>query len=487
MNTLLIQISCVLNCFEKSRIPFCYSILVIIYVVRKIPGVKVTSAYITIMGQLNSKRKKESKTKSNSSLKLTDLDNHYCLVGILSNLDVNNLLTVAHTSKQMRTAAKFALKRKFKSHQYLCLTFNSAAKKNNIYVYQGSPNNGVLSGNLRFSLQVIRCFGDIITEVTDHIHHEVNDKIVEMRLIKTSYLFSYVNEYLFNSLKKLTIDNRSNLFNIFSGAKNQFINIEEISAHNWTLSKEHFKWLFPRLQHFCYESDDFSCIEENFSEMKSIKLKALYLDWPHLNYTHLHESISKCFRLNPQLIELSITFSYVPIEMVRSASELLPSLKSLEVETLLFWPNVTPIHFKNVDKFKCSYRNTIPFKFDKLEEFEFRYSCDIYDNDSNGVMIEFLTKHKSIVKLSVANKAFLLLTNLSEILPSLRELSITDYGLMWFDIVDFLNRQHSFDTTDFCLADDCDWNALCVNNWRIKCQTYKRNSRMTHIVMEQKS
>lgn len=48
-----------------------------------------------------------------SQLQLTDLDDHNCLVRVLVNLDIDDLLNVADTCQQMRAAAKIALRLKY--------------------------------------------------------------------------------------------------------------------------------------------------------------------------------------------------------------------------------------------------------------------------------------------------------------------------------------------------------------------------------------
>lgn len=410
-----------------------------------------------LQSPMGANRPKRAKMSQKLRLNLIDLDNHHCLVDILANLDLEDLLTVAHTSKQMRTVAELALKIKYIHH--------SVPLPDDFY-YRDEPTvwiNSLRSCDMKTALQFIRCFGKSVVKLRFGWYKRAVGRVTRKMSAQTkviSAFYTYANEYSNASLNNLTLFNIEGEF--FDNVNKPFMNVEVLTVNNCAIPKDRIDWMFPNILHFSFLSSDMRCIEHHFPKLLSLELKPIYSEF---NGNAVDASITECFRLNPQLCKLRLESSKAPIsvKLLEEASELLPSLLILESEFDPF--EATPmiaVHFKSVTKFTfvCTRGlGLIPFTFEDLKQFEYRY----YNHDgietNYGRLNDFLRKHKSIDEL-IVNNEFMELSNVPDILPALEKLIIHgDFPIKLDDAIAVLRKTHTINRFAFCLEnEDNDWN-----------------------------
>lgn len=211
------------------------------------------------------------------------------------------------------------------------------------------------------------------------------------------------------------------------------------------------------------------CIEQHLSGLKTLKLTPFYWQCPQQHEkVALYASLADAFRMNSQLSELSIAFPKEPLsmELMRSASELLPSLNLLEVQMSPESPVAEGfVHFKSVRIFKYSRlgKRAIPFTFDQLKQFDCQ---SVGDEDAYN----FVKEHPSILKLSACNGFFDKWDN-SVVLPSLREIKINNHvSISAKRAISMLNKFPAIEKFHFllkCPTTD-QLNALFPQKWQIK-------------------
>lgn len=352
---------------------------------------------------------------------LTDLDDHNCLVRILICLNIEDLLSVADTSKQMRVAAEVALRRKYTDDfELFALSSVQPVEETHILSY-----NRIWSRGMRFLMRFMRCFGQYVSQLTI-------EKSSFISFTAAQAIFEHANRYLNISLKKLTVEH----YFCFESAIQPFVNVVEIVV-NCGISNEHFKWLFPNVQTIDYHAWQMGCIEQHFSELRNLYL-CLFPDPLYFPVERKGDarrslkSIVECFRSNPQLRTLKL---FIPpeiiIDVMQSAAELLPSLEHLHIiSTGQITATIKPIHFVNVKTFvfNLSVLITIPLQFSNLKHvvciprlederhaYRFlRWGQPVYD---------FFRKNPRIVTVA-ASKEFFDPLNISQMFPNIQQVTI---------------------------------------------------------------
>lgn len=409
-----------------------------------------------------------------SQLKLSNLDDHNCLVGILENLDILELLTVAQTSNAMKVAAQLTFRRKYGSSLNLYI-ISYGSHRNTGYQYQLTQNE-IVSRDTRFLLQFVRYFGQFISELLIKFricHSNCCNTSLEARGMFTGKMktfFNYVNEYCSDSLKKLIYITDCEALMTFTGTKKPFLNLEELHVHNWTTPKDRFKLLFPKLRHLTYESKDLRCIEQHFPELITLKLNPFICPLK----TTLEGNIMETFRLNPQLRGLNM-YLMEPwnAELMRSVAKLLPSLNCLEVDGYFRHSDSPPahnhVHFDSVRTFKydIGVYNEMTFTFENLKEFVCINSAL---NMRDRKIYSIINKNRSITKLSAGKKFFDDPHVLQTILPSLQEINIIKAPLTASEAVFLLTEIQTVKKMEFVLQCETltELNEFCGEKWRIE-------------------
>lgn len=281
---------------------------------------------------------------------------------------------------------------------------------------------------------------------------------------------SFANQYTNISLKKFSFKNCNcdcKEFDIFAGAKEPFVNLVELEWEtDWKLATKHLKRLFPKVQQLDLGSYSLSSVEQHLPELKCLKLNPL-----------LTANLNKAFRLNPQLRVLHLPHAGYQMRFIRSASELLPSLEYLDLWLSDIPADTDRFHFKSVKKFRYNHAQcsgSIPFSFEKLEQFEcingmrHKYGEKVHEH-----IYYFVKKHRSIVELT-ACKEFFEMANILELLPLLQKVTVVLYGPHdTFDAISLLNKLKTLKEIYFVskypnnLNNVAEQLKICAMKWKI--------------------
>lgn len=399
---------------------------------------------------------------SGRQLELSDLDDHNCLVDILTKLNIVDLLSVADTSQQMRAAAEVALWQKYTRHLDLCVEIRPRQYRSE-RLYSFGRNNRLWSSDVRFLLRFFRCFGQSVCQL------ELWSLFGDVRAPQV--IFEYANRYASVSLKKFAFENC--LKTCLDLAKRPFVNVDKVLV-NCKISKERFKWLFPKAQTIKFRISEFSCLEQHLPELSILNLDVFFSPEKRKDQ---EMSITECFRRNPQLRELKFN---IPIDniidLVRRASELLSSLECLHITVHDDYRLMDPsrsktVHFKNVKTFRLDYYrlDTIPLTFEDLKHFEFLPS-GMNDQTYTQQVYDFIRKNPTIETLT-SWKEFFAESNISQIFPSINEVIICNATeLTMKEVAALMNKLHTINTFNF-ICDSSrpikDFEALCGNKWQL--------------------
>lgn len=178
----------------------------------------------------------------------------------------------------------------------------------------------------------------------------------------------YANRHSNVSLEKLKIRVHHLFYQNFDSAEFSFVNVAELDISECMVSKERFKWLFPKVQTISHTSaSDFSSLGQHFPELRSLVLSSCFGSKISIEQA---ANLTGCFRCNPQLRELKYQGpSKMATDVMRSAAELLASLSRISIEpigkVMKLWRSAKPVHFKNGTTFALVYyglgMNTLNF------------------------------------------------------------------------------------------------------------------------------
>lgn len=403
-------------------------------------------------------------------LQLTDLDDHHCLASILANLYLDDLLNVADTNKQMRAAAQVALGQKY-TRQFKLFVDTNRFQPHPGKQSKLQKNNCIRSSDVRFLLRFFRCFGQYVSQLTLFLRNAEEKATTNVTVEKIHTIFKYANQFSNISLKKLQLDNQTNADFPFDCAEHSFVNVVEVAlfARRWKLSKEQFKWFFPKVHKITYRSKDVKCLEQHFPQLTSMDLQTNGIFYTSEISEDQMVSIIKCFRCNPQLRQLQLYHpGGVAHDLIRSAAELLPSLEYLNVHA--FRPEQPSAHFKNVKTFvQYEAIDKIPLTFERLEQVE-SYCRTEFDHQRFG---DFIRRNPTLTGVT-AYKKFFDETNISQIVPSIREITICDADeITSEEATALMNKMPTIITFNFifCVYDRQavadQFKTLCGNQWQM--------------------
>lgn len=360
-------------------------------------------------------------------MKITDM-NLICIEECLEYLELDDLLNVADSNKRLRKAAECVFLRKLGQRS---IQINYCRQVNPNFWFNRNINLHI--HDLKFALQLLRCFGHLITSL-DLCYFD-----------KPVRIFAYTNEYCAKSVTKISFDDTKEI--PLRQLKNPFPKVLEVDVRDSEIAKTGwFNYLFPNMQRLCYSGgkpyhiDSIACAFPN--------LQHLGIICPEL---FKKKSVLDCLRLNPQLKTLCLNAPHItrpPFftdeDTLRNLIEPMQYLEELYLDgDFARLPSFigNEIHLKNVKKFKIRgfYGSPkCPFTFNRLESFELWYQLmdDFYD---------FIDRHPTIEKLKLYAFAYYQWSHIDvalliKALPLLKE--IETYGrvpLSVDDVVDLVS------------------------------------------------
>lgn len=390
---------------------------------------------------------KRAKPKS-PKLNLDDINNH-CLVEIFQHLDVDDLLAVAQTSNVLAIAAKTAYRVKFgnKSGYYMNPSYKNSddAKKCKKILFTVT-DDCVRSFDWKYSLQFLRSFGQFISHLTIDFGQCAccASKDTSRRLL--SHLIEYANRYSSATLTKLHIDDvdASNVFDCIT--EQPFTSVEVLRIRNCNMSSVRFQWMFPKLQHLKYVSDDFRCITKHFPDLISLDVKPFNFNLlaQKKQTRKMRTWLTNALRLNPELRQLTIYLNDAwDIQFMCNASNYLTSLNTLHIFGGLSSsrPRFQTVHFYTVRNFKCTWCDLMPFpmfRFENLEELTLQLHLN--GIESCNKVYSFVRWHPFLATLNADMDFFYGMNNVSQVLPSIQTIQLAPYDwITTTDIDEYFN------------------------------------------------
>lgn len=137
----------------------------------------------------------------------------YTIGNILEHLHLIDLLQVAHGDTHLRQCAKFEFSRRY-SAKMIKLSLNEIRTK-----YSDENSECVTLYGLEKSLQVLRCFGELIL----HLGIDISGA----NPFKTDKIWMYFNMYCSESVQFLSLHNVE--FNLYTNFEKKFNKLREIS------------------------------------------------------------------------------------------------------------------------------------------------------------------------------------------------------------------------------------------------------------------
>lgn len=327
---------------------------------------------------------KKPRSSNVNSTKITDV-NIVCLESIFTHLSLPDLLNVADSNTYLKKAAAIVFVQKY-GKEMIQLNGLQASKSRKI-----SNRTKMFIGDLKTGLQILRCFGHLISRL------EISDEYSNKYHVR---VYVYIFEYIYKFCKSLVSIKFQMLprNKAFKYLRRPFKNVETVEIFCCNLEKNQtpLNVLFPKMQSlkidFC-KVTDLRCVEQHF----------VHLEYLLLSTTK--ENIQAVLKLNPQLKQFA-TKTMCDMQLLQCISEL-QSLKSLDIvcssdDFANF--NGPVLEFKNVKKIKLDFSHTkrvfppIPLVFNQLEEFStnHRLNAEFYD---------FIAKHPHIRKLSLPSSS----------------------------------------------------------------------------------
>lgn len=388
----------------------------------------------------NSKHTKlaTSMESSNTQMKISDIP-PFCLEHIVMYLDLEDLLNIADANKCLRSAAQTSYARKYAGKLLIIDRYVGG-------LWKDTSNTQIRIENLKMIFQLLRCFGQMITELYMYYFEKRHSN-------EYHHVFSYVNEFCAESLTWVSFFPALHLEHV----KRPFANVEEVIIRsNVYLQKCDFNICFPKLRRLRlpYDDDIIQCVAQ--------------VHFPNLHHLEFHVSAKNrsdaavALRLNSQI--KSLTVHCYDSSFLHDVRDHLQSLDCLEINGISdrCQSNCNSIHFQNVTKLivrPCSLEKSpfpkLPLLFDQLKEFTLQGDVDI-----SYYYRDFICENPTIEKLIFKNSRvsnmgyFLNIPLLEGALPSLKEIVFTPFGaylqIEWL-IIHYMEKFKSLSKFTFCL------------------------------------
>lgn len=351
-----------------------------------------------------------------TSTKLTDV-NDDCLERVFKYLSLEDLLNVAETSKQLKTAVDRAFIFLFKDIDF----------RIDFVVYSFDMTDYVHISKIRDAFRSLRLFGNLISNLS-------------LGLCKYDiykYVFPYVSTYCTDSLRKIEIDGVENDFTIY--LKRPLLNVETLYFRRCpTLNANGLRKYFP------------NAVWATFYLCKLISPEGVH--FPHLQkvYSENVENISTLLEANVQLRDLRLQ----KCEM-RNGWTFLERLENVEI--LIMYDILSSdlnidgmIHLKNLRKLDIKFNSNVEsfykwnyihktLKCDQLEELQiFTHSM------INFNLTEFIVQYPTIKSLELLMPSGTFsdenLMTIAHGLPLLEKMCFHGYTLTVGQIIRFMNE-----------------------------------------------
>lgn len=111
-------------------------------------------------------------------MKITDL-NIDCLDSCFQHLNIEDLLSVADSNKQLRYLARYTFARKFRRETIRIVSTMNCKKYERIFF---SVRPQLIISSLRWSLQFLRCFGDLVPEIIIEFGHDYSETVSSYKI-----------------------------------------------------------------------------------------------------------------------------------------------------------------------------------------------------------------------------------------------------------------------------------------------------------------
>lgn len=409
----------------------------------------------TLAQELDEKARHVQKSIAEKSTITTDLAeiNIDCLESIFGHLDLNSLLSVSDTNKYVKRAAELVFIQRYRKHKFWL----------DLFPYSpvspiSEQTDQIKINGLKTCLQIVRCFGHLITnlQVTGDRFTIFGIKEETIRLI--DYIIKYCSKFV----TKITF--------------------EKLSESSFL----HIKVVFPMVETVRYKYCDiktaFRKINTVFPNLKVLellwtdvidlnlhipKLDRLVIDLPINLSTCQKEHIETLIQLNPQLKSLKFSFFW-NTEFLRSISQRLNSVENLEIicgynDSEIY--NIGKIHLNGVKNFKIRSIAVpkVTFLFDHLEEFTLDTNC--WWTDENIELTKKYTQLTKLITKQAESRFRFIISNesamkMAKALPSLKELVINYEEITVSEAIYVLKWFKSLDTIQFTMEHQSDFDAL---------------------------
>lgn len=378
-----------------------------------------------------------------SQTKITDIFQE-CLEHVFTYLDLADLISVADANMFLRKATYLPFNQKFGGKTIeIDFPFKNYTKIPH-KMYRIEESKIIIIISLEMSLQILRCFGHLITQLklyAGQFSSDNNDILLFTRI------FIYINDYCTESLRKISITPAHTI----SRFKTIFLNVEEIETDEtqcstYKLHENEISTVFPKLRRF----------HTLFGEGITLATERIP-NLEHLGICHScpikNQSCTPIVNLNtflaiqnnPQLRSISLKTNN--LEFVRSAEQYLQSIENFEIFIYSMHSyKGEDIYLKNVTKFKLIQVSTeplhrIPFSFHQLRDCTLAYNW----KNSNAFSV-FIEKNPSIEKLTLKISCmYSLINELDDLkaLPLLKEIVLLNPIRKSIDIshlIDYLTK-----------------------------------------------
>lgn len=364
--------------------------------------------------------------KSDGTLTIAEV-NEDCLEKIFKNLNFDDLLTVAETSKHFLQGARLAFASKFgkKTFKLHCHS-----------VHQNQPNqlmagNNIIIYNPLTCLKVLRCFGPFIFKL-DILYTNIS-------AAHRTKFDRYVIENCADSLIEIELHCAPK--NAMGSLRVPFSNIESVYFRECLFGQtlSNINKYFPKMRNLHLDHCRIiGSIGKKFPNLEHLTVK---------NKKIVKSHVEKCLHLNPQLRSLSVLGDF-DLKFLRSVSEH-PQLEDLDISLgseFLINARCDPVHFENVRTLKLQLHwnqktmPEIPISFSRLEEFTLKS----YDFWMNQHFFDFINQHRTILKLHchflVRYTFSYVKCKLARKLTSVTELNIPNFVLTLNEANEFLTE-----------------------------------------------
>lgn len=386
-----------------------------------------------------------------------------------------DLLNVADSCKRLNKAAKLVYASKYRN-KFVGLSYIKTSP-DRLYkitdISNGSINWNIIIGDLKTSLQLLRCVGHMVfgielnaidNSLTNRLFNGVIARYDENRSEIDRMLITYINKYCAENLKVFSIlshpSTRDSLsqFDLLQYFDKSLTNVHTFYSFDYFFTeKSCLKKLFPNLVRLKFAHQSSNASFHNINTYNFPNLKQLSIKENRSNSSILeNEMVLNFLQLNPQLRMFrlesqSYFFGKLNTNLVRSAVNSLQNIEKivLDIKPITFINSII-IHMKNVREFGIRFDKMyefplcfLPFSFEKLEKFMISFPSERNIGVFNREFYNFINKHSTITNLSIFNiercSSFVDWPRLAESLPFLAEITLVSKPISSDEAIEILS------------------------------------------------